>query len=146
MIISQCALIMLLRKHNCSTLATGVEKLNDDCRRIHLHRSNKWDAAKDVLQVEKRLENLQDHERIPRRYTKRTKEYWEGAIKEDRAKRSKAMTDVFEKENSGNVSNVDIASMTVADLKQMLKTRGVTTRLRSVKKLQELLLNTLKDH
>ena len=40
----------------------------------------------------------------------------------------------------------DIASMTVADLKQMLKTRGITTRLRSVKKLQELLLNTLKDH
>jgi hypothetical protein len=26
-----------------------VEKLNDDCRRIHLQRSNKWDAPKDVL-------------------------------------------------------------------------------------------------
>ena len=30
----------------------GVEKLNDVVRRIHLQKSNKWDAAKDVLLAE----------------------------------------------------------------------------------------------
>lgn len=41
---------------------TGVEKLNDVCRRIHLVKSNKWDATKDVLLVGKRIELLSNLE------------------------------------------------------------------------------------
>jgi len=37
---------------------TGTEKKNDDCRRFHINKSNKWDAANDVLLVMKRLETL----------------------------------------------------------------------------------------
>lgn len=63
----------------------GVEKKNDDCRKIHLHRSNKWDAAKDALLVLFRQELLTGHERTPRKYRKRKAEYWEHSIKEKRA-------------------------------------------------------------
>lgn len=38
---------------------------NDDCRRIHLQKSNKWDASKDVLLVLKRQEHLSNFERTP---------------------------------------------------------------------------------
>ena len=48
----------------------GVEKLNDDCRRIHLQQSNKWDAAKDVLMVGKRIKMLGEFEE-PNGSTKR---------------------------------------------------------------------------
>ncbi|CAB4015118.1 Hypothetical predicted protein [Paramuricea clavata] len=44
----------------------GVEKLNDTCRRIHLEKSNKWDAAKHVLMAEERLGVRSDLERTPR--------------------------------------------------------------------------------
>lgn len=50
-----------------------------------MYKSNKWDAAKDVLLVSKRLENLEDYHRKPRKYTKRNSEYWETAIKEKRS-------------------------------------------------------------
>jgi len=39
----------------------GIEKLNDDCRCIHLQQSNKWDAPKDVLLLRKHLEHLADN-------------------------------------------------------------------------------------
>ncbi|CAB3983391.1 Hypothetical predicted protein [Paramuricea clavata] len=55
----------------------GVEKLNDDCRRVHLQRSNKWDAAKDVLLVGKRVKHLA------------FQSYWETGILESRTKRQR---------------------------------------------------------
>ena len=64
----------------------GVEKVNDDCRRIHLHRSNKWDAAKDVLLVGKRVEHLAECERTHIKYEKQNNCYWDNGIKENRAK------------------------------------------------------------
>jgi hypothetical protein len=65
-----------------------------DCRRIHLQRSNKWDAPKDVLLVEKRIENLSDYERAPRKYRKQDANYWEMDIKESRAKRTRVCTEL----------------------------------------------------
>lgn len=53
----------------------GVEKLNDDCRRVHLQRSNKRDAPKDVLVVGKRVEHLATSERAHRKYKKRNTSY-----------------------------------------------------------------------
>jgi thioredoxin-related protein len=64
----------------------GVEKKNDDCRKIHHQRSNKWDAPKDALLVLYRQEQLSYCERAPRVYTKRKPDYWEQSIKEKRAK------------------------------------------------------------
>jgi hypothetical protein len=60
----------------------GVEKLNDNVRRIHLQKSNKWDAAKDVLMAEERLRVLSDLEREPRPYKKKADNYWLDGIKE----------------------------------------------------------------
>ncbi|CAB4025093.1 Hypothetical predicted protein, partial [Paramuricea clavata] len=69
----------------------GVEKNNDDCRKTHLLKSNKWDAAKDVLLASKRLENLEEFRRTSRPYTKRNAEYWSTTIKESRAARRENM-------------------------------------------------------
>lgn len=124
-------------------LYAGVEKLNDDCRRIHIQRSNKWDATKDILLVGKRLEHLQDYERTPRTYKKRAMDYWESTIRENRAKRVRHCSEL-PKENAEN-EGTDIESMSAEELKAMLKSKGITTRLRSAKKLQELLKKTLKE-
>ena len=72
----------------------GVEKLNDDCRRIQLQRSNKWDAPKDVLLLGKRLEHLADYKREPRSYNKRGTDYWNVYIHESRANRPKICIEV----------------------------------------------------
>jgi len=42
-----------------------VEKKNDDCRHLHLQKSNKWDAPKDVLLALKRQEHL-NSQKIPK--------------------------------------------------------------------------------
>ena len=41
--------------------------------------------------------------------------------------------------------DIRISDMTAEEIKVHLKDRGITTRLRSLKKLQELLLNTLRQ-
>lgn len=122
---------------------TGVEKLNDDCRRIHLQRSNKWDAPKDILLVGKRMEHLSEYERASREYKKQAAEYWNTKIHESRAKRPK----ICNEQPDGDVISGDlmIDDMTADEIKSKLKERGIKTRLRSLKKLQELFLNTLRE-
>ena len=94
----------------------GVEKKNDNCRRIHLQKSNKWDASKDVLLVLKRQERLRTYERTPRPYTKHKADYWENEIREKRrkqlsvvqAERSANKTEAFETQmHMENMSPVD---------------------------------------
>ena len=75
------------------TLFIGIEKNNDDCRRIHLNKSNKWDAAKDVLLVSKRVEALSSLQRTPRAYNKRNVQYWDHDLKAKRAKLRHKMED-----------------------------------------------------
>lgn len=121
----------------------GVEKLNDDCRNIHLKRSNKWDAPKDVLLVEKRLENLAELERTPRRYNKRNEAYWNENITSSRAKRVRICTEC--PEEILQLGEITVENMTAEEIKVLLKEKGISTRLRSLKKLQELLYKTLQD-
>ena len=123
---------------------TGVEKLDDDCRRIHLQRSNKWDAPKDVLLVGKQVEHLYEYEGVSRKYRKQKPEYWNMKIHESRAKRPKIFTELPDDHHvvSGDLM---IDEMTAEEKKDKLKERGFTTRLRSIKKLQELFLNTLRQ-
>ena len=66
----------------------GVEKNNDDAKRIFSQKSNKWDAAKDVLLLESRQLALQSHEREKRKYAKRKNDYWEEGIVETRKKKA----------------------------------------------------------
>lgn len=58
----------------------GVEKNNDDAERIFFQKSNKWDAARDVLLLESRQLALQSHEGEKRKYPKKKDYYWEDGI------------------------------------------------------------------
>lgn len=68
----------------------GVEKNNDDAKRVFFQKSNKWDAARDVLQSESRQIALQSYEREKRRYAKQNKDYWEGGIVATRKKKQRS--------------------------------------------------------
>lgn len=125
-------------------MLTGVEKNNDDCRRIHLQKSNKWDAASDVVLVSKRLETLDKFERIPRSYRKRSSDYWQREIYDKRAKqRCNQQTN----NNSENAPSNDqhIGIMSVEELKNALKDMGIKTRVRTLKRLQEMYKDALSD-
>lgn len=52
----------------------GVEK-NDDAKRIFFQKTNKWDSARDVLQLEGRQQALYHCEREKRKYEKQNNEY-----------------------------------------------------------------------
>ena len=65
----------------------GVEKINDDIKKNHHSKTNKWDARVDAVQVRKRIENLtsENCKRDKRNYTKSTNEYWSDIIFKQRA-------------------------------------------------------------
>ena len=71
----------------------GVEKNSDYARNIVLHKSNKWDAASDVLKVEARQWALSKLEREKRPYNKSNTEYWEKDLLEARSKKRKTTFD-----------------------------------------------------
>ena len=64
----------------------GVEKNSDDAKKLYFQKSNKWDATRDVLQLEARQYALHGQEREKRKYTKRKTEYWLTDISETRKK------------------------------------------------------------
>lgn len=61
-----------IKKHGCfkKFSGQGVEENNDDAKRILFKKSNKWEAAKDILNTESRQWELQHHEREKATYTK----------------------------------------------------------------------------
>jgi hypothetical protein len=124
----------------------GVEKKNDDCRRIHLFKSNKWDASRDVLLVSKRIEKLQDYERKPREYTKRNAEYWETSIKEKRSTiRKNLRTPTTDNTQEQDEETNDVARMSPPEIRAKLKHMGFPTKVRDVKGLQELYLLAIQS-
>lgn len=62
----------------------GVEKNNDMARSIVLHKSNKCDAATDVLQLESQQWELREQERSKRPYSEKNASYWEEELGETR--------------------------------------------------------------
>ncbi|KAJ7384818.1 hypothetical protein OS493_019495 [Desmophyllum pertusum] len=64
----------------------GVEKNNDDARRVVKRKSNNLDSPTDVLLTESRLRSLRKRERTPRTYNKQNVTYWDNGIKQSRAK------------------------------------------------------------
>ena len=88
------------RTHKSVKIFTGqgVEKNNDYARNIVLYKSNKWDAASDVLKVEARQWALRKSEREKRPYNKSNTEYWEKDLLEARSKKRKTTFDPEEPE------------------------------------------------
>jgi hypothetical protein len=124
-----------------NAIFAGVEKNNDDCRRAHLQKSNKWDSTTDVLLVSKRMENLSRSSRTPRSYMKRNNSYWEAEIKEKRARKRLPLVPIDSNADSTNA--IDVVAMTPSEIKQKLKEMGVKTRLRNIHKLRKLLKDVL---
>jgi len=62
----------------------GVESDSDMSRSILLHKSNKWDAPTDVLQLESQQWELREQERSKRPYSKKNVSYWEEKLGETR--------------------------------------------------------------
>ena len=112
---------------------TGVKKLNDECRRIHPQKSNKWDAAKDVLLVGKRLEILGSLQQTPQQYQKRANSYWSNGINESQAKHPH----VWHHESTLPDYERIMLNMTADEIKTKLKEMGITTRVRRLKTLQK---------
>ena len=79
-------------------LIIGVEKINDDIKKIHRSKTNKYDATIDALKVRKRIEYLKTDgcERIKCDYSKKKSErYWDDEIYHQRsAKRSRIMEEM----------------------------------------------------
>ena len=101
------------------------------------------DAPKDILLVGKQMEHLSEYEKASRAYKKQEAGYWNTKIHESRTKWAKIWT---EQPDGGAIwGDLIIDDMTVEEIKSKLKEKGITTRLRSLKKLPELLLNTLRE-
>ena len=95
--------------HLCFAFS-GVEKNNDDVRKFHLTKSNKWDAPKDILLASKRQQITSEHARVHRHYTKSNTEYWSTEIRESRNKRRK-LSAAHDDEVTEGSSDLDIQSL-----------------------------------
>lgn len=117
-----------------------MEKNNDDVRKFHLTKSNKWDAPKDVLLASKRLQITGQQEREKRRYNKSNADYWSTEILETRRKRRRLPAAPSEKIPESNPDYVlDIQNLSAFEIKQKLKELGVQTKVRKLEKLQDIL-------
>ena len=70
-------------------LFLGVEKNNDDARRILQRKTNHTDDPAEILRAEHRIRSLKHRERKPRGYTKKNLDYWENSIKSQRKTRKR---------------------------------------------------------
>lgn len=129
----------------------GIEKNNDDAKKIYFQKSNKWDAAQDVLLLEHRQEALKHCEREKRQYTKRKAAYWEDGIIETRKKRKRACLRELQNDHNGadvqgnNLSEDKYNKMTVKQLRQEIKSIGINVKgIAKLKKCQ--LVEILKQN
>jgi hypothetical protein len=114
-----------------------------------LTKSNKWDAPKDVLLVGKRLQVTSEQERTTRTYHKRNVDYWSHEIKEARSKRRRKLLDspcpASQESNSEDTLELDVESLSIAEVKERLKELGMQTRFRKLEKLKHILRKALQD-
>lgn len=113
----------------------GIEKKNDILKHLHHARSNKWNAAADALKLAKRLENSA-HVTTSRAYKKHDRSYWvEGMIEESRTNRARSAPEM-EREDTPPAC---IEDMDAVELRTELKAAGISTKVKSVPKLREML-------
>lgn len=112
----------------------GVEKNNDDAKRVMFHKSNKWDAARDILLTESRQWDLQHHERQKGSYTKRKLDYWETEIsaKRKQLRASLASTSATENDQDDETADPtpteDYNKKTVVQLREIIKEKGLQVK------------------
>ena len=115
----------------------GVEKTNDIVRSIYHNKSNKHDACKEAILAVKRIDHLQDFERVPHQYTKRKNDYWETDIFVQRRKKPRLCVDVREEEEAP-LTQADVDSMSLQEIKDTLKSLNIKTKVRKIDKLREI--------
>ena len=133
-----------VQRHGCPKKFTGqgVEKNNDDAKRIFFQNSNKWDAAKDILLTESRQWDLRHHEREKGTYVKRKLEYWGHGISEIRMKKrseSKISTPNEDEDMLDLNSKDDLYKLTIKQLKDVVREKGLNTKGLYKLKKQELI-------
>lgn len=119
----------------------GVEKNNDDAKRILFQKSNKWEAAKDILNTESRQWELRHHEREKATYKKRNVEYWEAGISQKRKEQRlmSAPSSSLDEEMCEESPTEDYNKMTLPQLRKLIKERGLKVKNLSKLKKKELL-------
>lgn len=127
----------------------GVEKNNDDAKRVMFHKSNKWDAATDILRTESRQWDLKEREREKGTYIKRKFEYWEGDINNRSEKRimlnpaTPVPVDAEDNSSSGpnNSNTLNYRKCTVKELITIVKAKALHQKgLSKLKKVQLIAL------
>jgi hypothetical protein len=118
----------------------GVEKINDDIKKIHHSKTYKWDATIDTLQVRKMIEHLtsENCERDKRNYTKSTNEYWSDIVLKQRATKKTNISEeksfVGDKLSENDPVPCSIDDLSVTENRDELKKIGVKTRLKKQRK------------
>ena len=105
-----------------------------------MQKSNKWDAAKDVLLVEERLRCLSDVQRVPRQYKKKADDYWSEGIRESHSKRPRLCNQEKADEEE------DLSTLSADELRSRLKDLGIKTRVRNVTRLIDMYRIGLQSH
>ncbi len=115
----------------------ALEKLNDDIKRIHQQKTQKWDGPVEAMTVRKRVESQSHLARPKRLYTKRKLEYWESEIHEARsAKRASINDDI---RNAAPSTQPLLDDLSVADLRDKLVSLGVHTKVSCREKLMDMI-------
>ena len=119
----------------------GVEKNNDDAKRILFKKSNKWDSAKDILCTESRQWDLKHHEREKATYTKRKLDYWDHDIREIRKQRRSEIgaSALSQDDTPDPTPEEDYSHFTLKQLRDIVKEKGLNRKGLSKLKKQELI-------
>ena len=127
-------------------LQSGVEKKNDDLRRIFHRKINRWDAPANLLLVEKRQEVLKDVERAKRCYTKRNIEFWEKGKSEVAKKVPRVSTaEIHHHQDAALVSEESLKKKKVSELISILEKKTGKTVYKKTRKqeiIDAILANT----
>lgn len=141
-----------VQRHGCLKQFTGqgVEKNNDEAKKIFFNKSNRWDAVRDILQTESRQWDLRHQERQKAQYTKRKLEFWGQGISQARKQRKQEIDNQYssvtpEDNMSSSAQAENYSTLTIKQLKDIVKNRGLKPKgLSKMKKKQliELLYDT----
>lgn len=137
-----------VRRHGCLKQFTGqgVEKNNDEAKKIFFNKSNKWDAVKDILQTESRQWDLRHQERQKATYTKRKLEYWGQGISQARRQRKQEIDNQYSSvtpeesmSSSGQAEDYSTLTIYIKQLNDIVKNRGLKPKGLSKMKKKQLI-------
>jgi hypothetical protein len=112
----------------------GIEKINDVvCAIYHM-----------AMQALRRIDNLQDFERMPHQYQKQDNTYWSNEIFEQRRK-SLCVYPREDENHHDQLNPEDIDSMSLCEVKEKLEELHIKTKLQRLDKLKELLKSTILE-